>query len=138
MFNKYIIKFILLFKPIFNRFGVDAEQLRIILLTKLKMDDRKPNIYNQQRQKKKKETNNSSWLTMLMLVFMGAFMAIFLAIVKQPYIGHTIYFSAFMVMLAVTLISDFTSVLIDVRDNYIILPRPVSSSTFTVSRMPSR
>ena len=135
MFNKYIIKFILLFKPVFIRFGVDAEQLRIILLTKLKMDDRKPNIYNQQRQKKKKETNNSSWLTMFMLVVMGAFMAILLAIVKQPYIGHTIYFSAFMVMLAVTLISDFTSVLIDVRDNYIILPRPVSSSTFTVSRI---
>ena len=135
MFNKYIIKFILLFKPIFNRFGVDAEQLRIILLTKLKMDDRRPNIYNQQKQKKKKESNNSSWLTMLMLGFMGAFMAIFLALAKQPYIGHTIYFSAFMVMLAVTLISDFTSVLIDVRDNYIILPRPVANSTFTLSRI---
>lgn len=135
MFNKYIIKFILLFKSVFTRFGVDAEQLRIILLTKLKMDDRRPNVYNQQRQKKKKETNNSSWLTMLMLVFMGAFMAILLAIAKQPYIGHTIYFSAFMVMLAVTLISDFTSVLIDVRDNYIILPRPVSNATFTVSRI---
>ena len=135
MFNKYIIKFILLFKPVFNRFGVNAEQLRIILLTKLKMDDRRPNVYNQQKQKKKKQTNHSSWLTMLVLVIMGAFMAIFLAIAKQPFIGHTIYFSAFMIMLAVTLISDFTSVLIDVRDNYIILPRPVSNSTFTVSRI---
>ena len=135
MFNKYIIKFILLFKPVFNRFGVNAEQLRIILLTKLKMDDRRPNVYNQQKQKKKKQTNHSSWLTMFILVIMGAFMAIFLAIAKQPFIGHTIYFSAFMIMLAVTLISDFTSVLIDVRDNYIILPRPVSNSTFTVSRI---
>lgn len=135
MFNKYIIKFILLFKTVFTRFGVDAEQLRIILLTKLKMDDRRPNVYNQQRQKKNKETNNSSWVTMFMLFFTGAFMAILLFIVKQPYIGHTIYFSAFMVMLAVTLISDFTSVLIDVRDNYIILPRPVSNATFTVSRI---
>lgn len=135
MFNKYIIKFILLFKPIFNRFGVDAEQLRIILTTKLKMDDRRPNVYNQQRQKKKKETNHSSIITMLVLVLIGALMAIFLALAKLPYIGHTIYFSAFMVMLAVTLISDFTSVLIDVRDNYIILPRPVSNSTFTVSRI---
>jgi hypothetical protein len=135
MFNKFIIKFILLFKPIFNRFGVDAEQLRIILTTKLKMDDRRPNVYNQQKQKKKKESNNTSIITMLVLVVMGAFMAIFLALAKLPYIGHTIYFSAFMVMLAVTLISDFTSVLIDVRDNYIILPRPVSNSTFTVSRI---
>lgn len=135
MFNKYIIKFVLLFKSVFVRFGVNPEQLRIILETKMKMDDRRPNVYMRQGQKKKKSTNHSSWLTMLFLAITGIFLAIILAITRQPLVGHTIYFSAFMVMLAVTLISDFTNVLIDVRDNYIILPRPVSDSTFTVSRI---
>ena len=135
MFNRYIINFVLLFKAVFERFGVDSNQLRIILTTKMKMDDRRPNVYNQQRQKQKKEVNHSSWLTMFFLGITGLFFTALLVIAKQPFVGHTIYFSAFMVMLAITLISDFTSVLIDVRDNYIILPRPVSDSTFTVSRI---
>nr|MBC7611490.1 hypothetical protein [Pseudopedobacter sp.] len=135
MINKYIINFVLLFKSVFNRFGVNADHLRIILTTKMKMDDRRPNVYNQQKNKKKKETNNSSWLTMFFLFITGGFFTIILGTVDTPYVGHTIYFSAFMVMLAITLISDFTSVLIDVRDNYIILPRPVSEATFTVSRI---
>ncbi|MEO5910867.1 MAG: hypothetical protein ABIP95_08260, partial [Pelobium sp.] len=135
MLNRYIINFVLLFKSVFQRFGVDPEQLRIILSTKMKMDDRRPNMYNQQRQKKKKTVNNASWITMVVLVIMGLFLTFILGFIKQPYVGHTIYFLAFMVMLSITLISDFTSVLIDVRDNYIILPRPVSDRTFTVSRI---
>jgi ABC-2 type transport system permease protein len=135
MFNRYIINFVLLFKPVFARFGVNPDQLRIILTTKMMMDDRRPNVYNQQRQKKKKEVNHSSWITMLFLGLTGIFFTTLLVIPKQPFVGHTIYFSAFMIILAITLISDFTSVLIDVRDNYIILPRPVSDSTFTVSRI---
>jgi hypothetical protein len=135
MINKYIINFVLLFKSVFNHFGVNADHLRIILSTKMKMDDRRPNVYNQQKNKKKKETNNSSWLTMFFLFITGCFFTIILSAIDTPYVAHTIYFSAFMVMLAITLISDFTSVLIDVRDNYIILPRPVSEATFTVSRI---
>ncbi|MEO5911187.1 MAG: hypothetical protein ABIP95_09890 [Pelobium sp.] len=135
MLNRYIINFVLLFKSVFQRMGVDPEQLRIILTIKMKMDDRRPNMYNQQRQKKKKTVNNASWITMLVMVIMGLFLTFILGFIKQPYVGHTIYFLAFMVMLSITLISDFTSVLIDVRDNYIILPRPVSDRTFTVSRI---
>ncbi len=135
MFNRYIINFVLLFKPILEKMGVDAEQLRIILTIKMKMDDRRPNVYNQQRQKKSKDVNNASWLVMFFLGLTGLFFTYLLATLKQPFLGHTVYFSAFMVMLSVTLISDFTNVLIDVRDNYIILPRPVSDRTFTISRI---
>ena len=38
-------------------------------------------------------------------------------------------------MLSATLISDFTSVLIDIRDNAIILPKPVNDSTVIVARL---
>ena len=47
----------------------------------------------------------------------------------------TIYFSLYVTILASILIADFTSVLIDVRDNFIILPKPVSDKTFVVSRL---
>ena len=52
MINKYIINFVLLFKSIYKKFGVNPEHLRIILSTKMKMDDRRPNVYSQQKQKK--------------------------------------------------------------------------------------
>ena len=96
MINKYIINFVLLFKSVFNRFGVNADHLRIILTTKMKMDDRRPNVYNQQKNKKKKETNNSSWLTMFFLFITGGFFTIILGTIDTPYVGHTIYFSAFI------------------------------------------
>jgi ABC-2 type transport system permease protein len=135
MINKYIIKFILLFKSVFIKFGIDPYQLQIILSTKLKMDDRRPNMYNQYKGKKKKETKNASLLVMFFLAIMGLFITVFLAFFKQPFLGHTMFFSVFMVMLAFTLISDFTSVLIDTKDNYIILPRPVNDKTFSVARI---
>ena len=38
-------------------------------------------------------------------------------------------------MLAMFLITDFSHILIDVKDNFIILPKPVSSQTFLVARL---
>ena len=40
-----------------------------------------------------------------------------------------------MVMTAVALISDFTSVLLDTTDNAILLPRPVDARTLAVARL---
>jgi ABC-2 type transport system permease protein len=135
MINKYIIKFILLFKRLFISFGVNPNQLAIILSTKLKIDDRRPNIYSQFKGKKVKESKNVSLWVMFFLAIMGLFITIFIAFFKQPFLGHTVYFGVFMIMLAFTLISDFTSVLIDTKDNYIILPRPVNDKTFSVARI---
>src|ERR1700712_4454030 len=53
----------------------------------------------------------------------------------MPYVGQTYYFIVFMVFMAITLISDFTTVLIDTRDQFILLPRPVNDRTIAVSRI---
>jgi hypothetical protein len=47
----------------------------------------------------------------------------------------TIFFSIVMVSLTMTLLSEFTSVLFDQRDNYILLPRPVSHRTLLMLRL---
>jgi hypothetical protein len=41
----------------------------------------------------------------------------------------------FMVLMSLVLITDFTNVLIDVRDQYIVLPRPVSDRTVSMARI---
>ncbi|QNL50733.1 hypothetical protein H8S90_03800 [Olivibacter sp. SDN3] len=130
--NNVIVRFILLFRPIFRNLGVDVQQLKIILLTKLTMDDRRPLTgFGGQ----KKASRYSSWINLLLMGVMGCVLLIFLVLVNKPFLSHTIYFGAFMAMLCLSLISDFSVTLMDVRDNFIILPRPVDDRTFAVSRI---
>ncbi len=127
--NKALLKFIALFNPLLRRFGIHTGQMHAILLAKLTVDDRSStNMMGQKR------TYNPILKILLMLGF-GFFMIFFLIIAEQPLLAHTIFFIVFMVMMISTLIADFTNVIIDVRDNYTILPRPVNDSTFTVARI---
>ncbi|RYE21611.1 MAG: hypothetical protein EOP42_25620, partial [Sphingobacteriaceae bacterium] len=132
--NKLILRFVLLFNPLYSRFNVNTDQLEIILSTKLLMDERRPSLFNS-RKNVKESKDTPAWLTMLITGLLGVGLACLIPLSDSPLVGHTIYFAAFMVFLAITLISDFTNVLIDVRDNYIILPKPVSDVTLTLTRI---
>ena len=100
------------------------------------MDDRRPNTFQQTQQKKKaKQVKSATLGTMVLSALLGGFF-LFGFFVGKDYVTHlTIYFTLYIFMLASTLITDFTSVLIDVRDNYIILPKPVSDRTVVVARL---
>jgi hypothetical protein len=65
-----------------------------------------------------------------MLLFYGAIFAViyFFFIMNRNFLG-------FIFLLASTLISDFTNVLIDIRDNAIILPKPINDKTFLLARL---
>jgi hypothetical protein len=100
------------------------------------MDDRRPNSIHQTKKKQQKKPIKWATLgTMLMMTLLGIFFIIPFFITKNPTTQFTLYFTFFIFMLASTLITDFTSVLIDVRDNYIILPKPISDKTFLLSRL---
>jgi len=85
--------------------------------------------------KEKKEINSATLKTMFVSLIMGLFFLMGFAIGDDMTTKLTIFFSMFIFMLAATLITDFTSVLIDTRDNLIILPKPVSDATFVTSRL---
>lgn len=131
--NKLIIRFVLLLHPIYNRLQVDTRQLAILLHTKLLMDDRRP--LNTFGNRAKKENNYSSWINMLLLGIMGCVLLFFLVLINKPYLSYTSYFGAFMAMLCLTLIADFSVILLDERDQYVVLPRPVNDVTFTLARI---
>lgn len=133
MINNLIIRFTLLFNSLFIKLGVNTTQLEIILRTKLLMDDRRP--LTSFGNKQKKENNYSSWINFLLLAVMGCVLLLFLFSVNKPYLSYTIYFGVFMAMLCLTLIADFSVILLDSRDNFIILPKPVNDRTLTVSRI---
>lgn len=133
--NKFFLALIRLLKPLWVRLGVNVPQLMAILDVKLKMDDRRPNAYTHMRQQKKKEQKYGSLAVVLISFLMGVFYLFVFTLSSNPLMQLFIWFSVFMVMLSITLISDFTSVLIDVKDNFVILPKPVSDKTVVVSRI---
>ena len=132
--NNLLLKIVLLLNPIWRKFGVDTYQMEAILSAKLKMDDRKSTTFGVKR-KKGKAAKSQSTMMLFGFLIMGAFLLFFLTIFKNPSTGETVFFLAWMVTMAMTLVSDFTEVLIDVRDNYVLLPQPVNDRTLTVSRL---
>jgi len=132
--NNLLLKFVLLFNPIWRKFGVDTYQMEAILSAKLMMDDRKSTTFGVKR-KKGKEAKNQSVMMFIAFLVVGAFLLFFLTIFKNAATGETVFFFAWMVMMTLTLVSDFTEVLIDVRDNYLLLPQPVNDRTLTISRL---
>lgn len=133
--DKIFLWIISRFNPLLIKAGVDTVQLYEILRVKLMMDNRRPSTMFSSRRNAAAPMMQSSWLVTFMTLLMGFFIGLSLFFFKQPLIGETFYFLVFMVLMSITLISDFTTVLIDVRDQFIIIPRPVNDRTLTVSRI---
>lgn len=134
--NKSFLKFALLPAGLYQRMGINTIHLKAILTAKLTMDDRRPNTLQQaQYRKSEKPVSAATVGTILISAFIGLVFLVSFAIGKNAVTHLTFYFSFFFFMLAASLISDFTSVLIDVRDNYIILPKPVSDQTIVTARI---
>ncbi|MBC7565427.1 MAG: hypothetical protein H7223_00505, partial [Pedobacter sp.] len=134
--NKICLMFITFLNPVLARMGVNTAQLHVILNIKLKVDNRRPSgLFAGRSNTKQMSDNSRQWLTTLVTIMIGVFIGLILFVSKGPYIAQSLYFVIFMVMLSLTLISDFTNVLIDVKDQYILVPRPVDDRTLAVSRI---
>ncbi|HAN39136.1 MAG TPA: hypothetical protein DCQ29_09575 [Chitinophagaceae bacterium] len=136
IFNRFFLSVAMLGKPLYQRLGVHIPHLEAILRIKLTMDDRRPTTVHQtQRNKKDKPISGATLGTMLISTILGCMFLFGFAIGNDMVTHLTVFFTMFIFMLASTLISDFTSVLIDVRDNYIIMPKPVSDITVVTARL---
>lgn len=131
--DKIFLRSISFLNPVLARTGVDTAQLHEILKIKLMIDSRRPRSAFAKKNKDGKV--RSPILISFFTVLTGIFFGLTLFLKKMPYVGQTFYFSAFMVMMCLTLISDFTTVLVDTRDQFIILPRPVNDRTVAISRI---
>ncbi|OCA84361.1 hypothetical protein A8F94_16790 [Bacillus sp. FJAT-27225] len=128
------LKFLDKFSGLFERLGADYKMMRAILAVKLAMDGRRaPVILGGMRKKEDKEENKfikSLWLYGLF----GLLLMPIILLGDHFLLQMTIYFGALMFILMTSLISDFSSVLLDVRDRTILLPKPVSRKTVSMAR----
>ncbi len=133
--NKSLLWLTYLLSPIYRWLGVDLAQLKAILAAKLIIDDRRATgLYKVRRQNQTSETSNATLFTMLMSMLTGLFLCVSFML-SDDVTRMTLYFGMFGFLLAMFLITDFSDILIDTKDNLIILPKPVSGITFTVARL---
>jgi ABC-2 type transport system permease protein len=134
--DRFFLWLFLLPERLYKKAGVDVDQLRAVLTAKVTMDNRRPNSFGSNRRRsEKKEINKATITTMFGSLFIGVFLLFSFETGIDMITKLTLFTTMFIFMLCVTLITDFTSVLIDVRDNLIILPKPISDVTFLASRL---
>lgn len=134
--NRLLVHILLSPRFFYRKLGVNIAQLKAILSTKLLMDERRPNSLQQVQQKKSDKPTKASTLgTMIMAAFLGIVFIFPLLLTNDHLTQFTLFFTLLVFFLSMMLITDFTSVLIEVRDNLIILPKPVNEKTFLLARL---
>ena len=125
-------------QPIFRALGTDYGQLRAIAAVKLTLDNRRSYATLGSLNKKAESGNNAFvWMLGTYALIGGLIAGMFLAIPPRESITLplALFFGYVMVVCAMTLISDFSSVVLDSADNAIVLPRPVDSRTLLMARL---
>ncbi|MBT2684988.1 hypothetical protein [Bacillus sp. ISL-37] len=136
MDNFFVLRLLDVFKPFFLKMGVDYRTMRRILQVKLTMDQRrKPTVFNQSRKKKDKPEKNEFFKSLWMYGFFGLMLIPFLFLKDNYLFQVSILFSIFMFIIMTTLISDFSSVLLDLRDKSVLATKPVNSKTVSMAKL---
>ncbi|GAA0781162.1 ABC transporter permease [Hathewaya limosa] len=128
------LKFIDKFKSVYTKFGVDYDIMRSIVKIKLTMDRRKvPTVFNRQKNSDKEESKMES--SIVLNGFMGIILALFIGFKINILWQMTVYFFMLMFFVLTIFMSDFSTVLLDVRDKILIGTRGVDSRTLNAAKL---
>lgn len=130
-----MIRFIVsLFKPFrwfIEKMGADYNQFIRILQLKLTIDNR--SVRGLYKKQEKSQENMLIKQSITQIAF-GAVFGIFLAIIKSPFTFYYFAHIFVMVMMAMSIISEFTTILFDTSENAIIQPLPIIGNTISLAR----
>ena len=130
-----VLKLLDWLRPFFVAQGINFEQLKAIVGVKLTMDNRRTRAgggFGQQQTAK--PAKNSFVLTLALYAFLGLIIGFMVLGLDNLLSTMLIVFAYLMFMMAMTLITDFSSVILDSNDNAIILTRPVDDNTMLTAR----
>lgn len=124
------------FERVFTRFGVNYKMMRKILQVKFTMDGRRvPTIFSQNANNKDKETSNQYIKSLWIYVLFGLFLIPFLLMGDNYQFQMSIFYGIFTFFVMTSMISDFSSVLLDVRDRSILFPKPLDKRTINTAKI---
>lgn len=130
------LKFLDTFKGLFKAFKIDYPIMKKILKTKLILDSRRTSTVNMLKKGEGNRKDKNNFLRSLPIyIFMGLILIPFLFLSDDYLMGMSMLFTIFIFLMMTSLISDFSSVLLDIRDNNIILTKPVDSRTLNMAKI---
>ncbi len=121
------------FRLIFVKMGIDYDIMRIILHIKLTMDERKvPTLFNQAKKKQNQKYGyiKSLWIYTLF----GLVLIPFIGFGHNYLFQMSIAYAMIIFLIMTSMISDFSSVLLDVRDKSILSTKPITEKTVNAAK----
>lgn len=118
---------------LYEKLGIDYDTLRLIVSTKLTMDSRK--VSNLLGSSQDDESSNQYKKMQIIYAIIGFFIMFIIVGGKNPFISMSIYFSMFMFFMVTIVVSDFSTVILDVKDKAILATRGIDSKTLNASKI---
>lgn len=132
-----LLKFLDRISGLYQWFGIDYAVFRKLMKLRLVLDSRRiPATLTAANPNKPPKENDAGASTFqyILFAFMGGISSIFLFMETSLFLRLNITFGMMLFMIGMTLISDFSSVLLDITDKSILLPRPVPSSAIAAAK----
>lgn len=118
----------------FVRIGVDYEVMRSILQVKLTMDGRRTPTVLAGTQKKEEKKEESPLRVQWIYILFGVMLIPLMLLTGNYMLQMSLVFGVVMFMITTTLISDFSSVMLDLRDKNILFAKPVTRITLNMAK----
>ncbi len=128
---RFLISLFLPFRWFITKSGADYEQFISILKLKLTIDDRRSQGLNSN---KKASVENAILKQSISQIFIGLMFGMMLLMLKSEFTFFYLAHIVLMVMMAMLIISDFTTILFDTSENTIIQPLPINGNTISLAR----
>lgn len=124
------------FRKVYENFGVDYQKMRLILGLKLTLDSRTTStVFNNSQNEDKKEEKNSFFGALIMYALMGLFIGIIVMSSNNSMYSFSIAFGILMFFILTIFISDFSRVLLDIRDKNLIGIRGIDNRTISAAKI---
>jgi hypothetical protein len=130
--NHLLIKILLKLRPFLKKLIKDFDQFIIILSLKLTLDNRKTSLQEASGNRSKLGAMQQN---LLMMAIIGLFIGLMLISPFDLFYKVVILSGVNVFFLVMYMVSDFSTVLLDLRDSTVIMTKPVTSKTLNMARI---
>lgn len=134
MTDFFVLKLLDKMRGGFSRIGVDYDVMRSILQVKLTMDGRRTPTVLAGMQKKEDKKEGSPLRVQWIYLLFGVLLIPLMLLTGNYMLQMSLVFGVVMFMITTTLISDFSSVMLDLRDKNILSSKPVNRTTLNMAK----
>lgn len=132
MQDYWFLKFLDRIEGLFCAMGIDYPVMRRILQVKLVINSRRSVTVISREQSERK---NSYLASLAVYALMGVFIGVLILLHFPLFLKMSIVMGMIVFLLLTTMISDFSTVLLDVQDRAILLTRPVNVKTLNAAKL---